>query len=69
MKSIRAKWRRTSMRTKLVTVMLGLMIIAIFATALSSSHTLKISMTNQIDDQLVAHDGLRVEQGLREFPE
>ena len=54
MKSIRAKWRRTSMRTKLVTVMLGLMIIAIFATAISSAHTLKISMTNQIDDQLNA---------------
>lgn len=42
------------MRTKLVTVMLGLMILAIFATAISSAHTLRISMTNQIDDQLNA---------------
>ena len=54
MKSIRAHWRRTSMRTKLVIVMLGLMVFAIVATALSSAHTLRISMTKQIDVQLNA---------------
>lgn len=52
MKSIRSLWRRTALRTKLVTVMLGLMIVAIIATAVGSAHTLRISMTNQIDDQL-----------------
>ncbi|MGP5582047.1 sensor histidine kinase, partial [Glutamicibacter arilaitensis] len=52
MKSFRAQWRRTSLRTKLVTVMLGLMIVAIFATAVGSAHTLRIAMTNQIDKQL-----------------
>lgn len=54
MKSIRSYWRRTSMRTKLVLVMLVLMVIAIFATALSSAHTLRISMSKQIDAQLNA---------------
>ena len=54
MKSIRSLWRRTTLRTKLVTVMFGLMILAIVATAVGSAHTLRISMTNQIDDQLVA---------------
>lgn len=52
MKSFRAQWRRTSLRTKLVAVMLGLMIVAIFATAIGSAHTLRIAMTSQIDKQL-----------------
>ncbi|WP_141362807.1 ATP-binding protein [Glutamicibacter uratoxydans] len=52
MKSIRSLWRRTTLRTKLVAVMFVLMIVAIIATAAGSAHTLRISMTNQIDAQL-----------------
>lgn len=52
MQALRTLWRRTSLRTKLVMLMCALMICGIGATAFGSAHTLRISMTNQIDDQL-----------------
>ncbi|MEU3333252.1 sensor histidine kinase [Glutamicibacter creatinolyticus] len=54
MQALRLSWRRTSLRTKLVMLMCGLMILGVIATAVGSAQSLRISLTKQIDDQLLA---------------
>lgn len=53
MQALRRTWRRTSLRTKLVMLMCGLMILGVIATAVGSSQSLRISLTKQIDQQLL----------------
>ncbi|WP_431711183.1 sensor histidine kinase [Glutamicibacter uratoxydans] len=52
MQALMHVWRRTSLRTKLVMLMCGLMMLGVVATAVGSAQSLRISLTKQIDEQL-----------------
>ncbi|GAB3621815.1 HAMP domain-containing sensor histidine kinase [Glutamicibacter endophyticus] len=54
MQALRRSWRRTSLRTKLVMLMCALMTVGVLATAVGSAHTLRISLTKQLDEQLIS---------------
>ena len=52
MRALRLTWRRTSLRTKLVMLMCGLMMLGVVATAVGSAQSLRLSLTKQTDEQL-----------------
>ena len=54
MQALRLTWRRTSLRTKLVMLMCGLMMLGVVATAVGSAQSLRISLTKQTDEQMLA---------------
>lgn len=54
MQALKLTWRRTSLRTKLVMLMCGLMMLGVVATAVGSAQSLRISLTKQTDEQLRA---------------